>query len=77
MKALQGMTPELEERIRLRALEIWRAEGCPEGRAREHWEMAERELGGERGREVGGDQPTDQAASEDNPPPIGAGRPFS
>ena len=59
------MTPELEERIRLRALEIWREEGCPEGRAREHWEQAERELGGDRGGKAGGDQPTDQAAPEE------------
>ena len=61
------MTPELEERIRLRALEIWREEGCPEGRAREHWEQAERELGGERARAAGGNQPTDQVAPEDDP----------
>ena len=56
------MTPEREERIRLRALEIWRAEGCPEGRAREHWEQAERELVGDEGKQIGGDQPTNQAA---------------
>ena len=61
------MTPELEERIRLRALEIWREEGYPEGRAREHWEQAERELGGERGREPSGDHSTDQAAPEEGP----------
>ncbi len=45
------MTPELEEKIRLRALEIWKEEGCPEGRSREHWEQAERELTGDRGSE--------------------------
>ena len=61
------MTRELEERIRLRALEIWREEGCPEGRAREHWEQAERELGGNRGGQAGGDQPTGQAASGKGP----------
>jgi ribosomal protein L32E len=33
-----------EERIRLRALEIWREQGRPDGRAREHWEQAEREV---------------------------------
>jgi hypothetical protein len=54
------MTPELEEKIRLRALEIWKEQGCPDGRAREHWEQAERELGGDPG---GRDQPTSQAAS--------------
>jgi hypothetical protein len=41
----EPMTPEQEvrnreERIRLRALEIWREEGCPEGRAQEHWAQA-------------------------------------
>ena len=61
------MTPELEERIRLRALEIWREEGCREGRAREHWEQAERELGGDLGGKAGDDQPTDQAAPEEGP----------
>jgi hypothetical protein len=54
------MTPELEEKIRLRALEIWKEQGCPDGRAREHWEQAERELGGDPG---GRDQPTSQAVS--------------
>jgi hypothetical protein len=48
-----------EERIRLRALEIWREQGCPDGRAREHWEQAEREVGGAHGNETGHDQPTD------------------
>ncbi len=49
---------EREEKIRLRALEIWKEQGCPDGRAREHWEQAEREVGGEEGREAGDDQPT-------------------
>src|SRR5688500_14985815 len=44
------MTPELESRSRLRASESWREQGCPEGRAREHWEQAERELAGPRRR---------------------------
>ena len=55
------MTPELEEKIRLRALEIWKEQGCPDGRAREHWEQAERELGGDQG----GDQPTGQSVPEE------------
>jgi hypothetical protein len=49
------MTPELEERIRLRALEIWKEQGCPEGRALEHWAEAERELKG--GNQSGGNPP--------------------
>jgi hypothetical protein len=47
-----------EERIRLRALEIWKEQGCPDGRAREHWEQAEREVSGNDGSEAGDDQPT-------------------
>jgi hypothetical protein len=47
-----------EEKIRRRALEIWREQGCPDGRAREHWEQAEREVGGEEGSDTGRDQPT-------------------
>jgi hypothetical protein len=65
------MTPELEERIKLRALEIWKEEGCPDGWAREHWRQAERELGG--------DQPADHASSnepEASPiEPLGRSRP--
>ena len=76
------MTPEQEERdreerIRLRALEIWREEGCPEGRAKEHWEQAEREVGGD-SNEAGGDQqptsqsiPNEAAASPDAVSPLG------
>jgi hypothetical protein len=45
-----------EERIRLRALEIWREQGRPDGRAREHWKQAEREVGGNDSSEAGGDQ---------------------
>ena len=47
-----------EERIRLRALQIWREEGCPEGRAREHWEQAEREVGGDDSEAAGETSPT-------------------
>jgi hypothetical protein len=47
-----------EERIRLRALEIWREQGRPDGRAREHWKQAEREVGGDDSNDAGDDQPT-------------------
>jgi Protein of unknown function (DUF2934) len=30
----------VEERIRERAYQIWLDEGCPEGRAEAHWDMA-------------------------------------
>ena len=35
---------DLYERIRQRAYELWESEGRPQGRDREHWERAEREL---------------------------------
>ena len=38
------MSGEREERIRARAYEIWQRAGCPEGREREHWDEAEREI---------------------------------
>jgi Protein of unknown function (DUF2934) len=31
-------------RIRERAYEIWRKQGCPDGQAEEHWRAAEREI---------------------------------
>ncbi len=37
------MADDLEERVRARAYQLWREEGCPEGRAEIHWERA-REL---------------------------------
>lgn len=33
-----------QDAIRNRAWEIWQSEGCPEGRADEHWRRAEQEL---------------------------------
>jgi hypothetical protein len=36
-----------EERIRLRAYEIWIQLGQPEGREHEHWEQARREICGQ------------------------------
>jgi hypothetical protein len=34
------MMEDLEQRIRERAHRIWLEEGCPEGRAKIHWDMA-------------------------------------
>lgn len=34
---------DFEERVRNRAYRLWQEEGCPEGRAEAHWELA-REL---------------------------------
>jgi hypothetical protein len=39
------MDEETEERVQVRAYEIWEREGRPEGRAQEHWDQACRELG--------------------------------
>lgn len=38
------MIPLTEDRIRDRAYALWEAEGHPDGRDREHWARAEREL---------------------------------
>lgn len=38
------MKPELEQKIRARAQQLWEAEGRPEGRALEHWREAERQV---------------------------------
>jgi hypothetical protein len=35
-----------EDRIRVRAYDIWISEGCPKGREREHWEQAAAEIDG-------------------------------
>ncbi len=37
------MADDYEERVRARAYRLWQEEGCPEGRADAHWELA-REL---------------------------------
>ena len=44
-----------EEEIRKRAMQLWEAEGKPEGKDAEHWARAERELDGNSGapRETG------------------------
>jgi Protein of unknown function (DUF2934) len=39
----RGVAPTAEK-IAARAYEIWRANGCPQGRDKEHWLQAEREL---------------------------------
>jgi hypothetical protein len=38
------MNDDREHWLRQRAYAIWETEGCPEGRDREHWDKAEREL---------------------------------
>ena len=52
------MTPELEQRIRTRAYEIWEREGRPDGREHEQWLAACREIEGE----AGAPQPAKQAS---------------
>lgn len=41
------MADDREQRVRQRAYEIWEKEGRRSGRERDHWEQAEREIGGE------------------------------
>jgi hypothetical protein len=41
------MVHSLEQRIRMKAYEIWLREGCPEGSEARHWEMARRFIAGE------------------------------
>jgi hypothetical protein len=36
--------PDLEQRIRVRAYELWLEEGKPEGKDKEHWERAQAEI---------------------------------
>jgi hypothetical protein len=38
------MTPDREEEIRKRAYKMWEREGSPEGREKDHWADAERDL---------------------------------
>jgi hypothetical protein len=35
---------DLEQKIRERAYQIWEQEGCVDGRAEQHWQMAKLEL---------------------------------
>ncbi|MFG1418642.1 DUF2934 domain-containing protein [Xanthobacter sp. V0B-10] len=39
--ATDGLSPFERDQIRRRARAIWREEGCPSGRDREHWALAE------------------------------------
>ncbi|MGE5547479.1 MAG: DUF2934 domain-containing protein [Solirubrobacterales bacterium] len=55
-----------EELIRERAYHIWLREGCPDGRAEDHWQMARTELAIEM---------TPGAAKEPNPAKDGATAP--
>jgi len=45
-----------QEEIRLRAHQIWEAEGRPDGKEAEHWARAEQELNGRDGDSGAGDQ---------------------
>jgi hypothetical protein len=35
---------DIEQRIREKAFELWEMEGRPEGRDKEHWELAKAEI---------------------------------
>jgi hypothetical protein len=40
----EARVPTKDEQVALRAHEIWEAEGRPDGRDKEHWAQAEREV---------------------------------
>ncbi len=35
---------DIEQQIRVKAFELWEAEGCPDGRADHHWSQAQAEI---------------------------------
>lgn len=41
------MDHSTEQRIRMKAYEIWLREGCPDGSDERHWEMAKKFIAGE------------------------------
>lgn len=58
-----------DERIRLRAYELWQSEGCPQGRQDEHWARAALEIEDEdRAREALGAAPLSPPTEEDLEP---------
>jgi hypothetical protein len=65
-----------EEEIARRAREIWEEEGRPEGRHLEHWQQAERELGGDGTAAVGNEAAPEVAelppGDQEIPVPVGA-----
>jgi hypothetical protein len=64
---------EREQRIRATAYRIWQEEGCPEGRAQEHWNMAAALIAIEENHELAR-KPTNQnrAAAEEPVEPLEA-----
>lgn len=57
---------EREERIRARAHQLWLDEGCPDGRALEHWRQASEELASE-------ELASEERAGQDGTSQVGAG----
>ncbi len=45
---LRSLPTDVEERVRLRAYELWEQRGCQHGQAQEDWFRAEREIVGAR-----------------------------
>ena len=60
-----------EQRIRERAHQIWEKEGQPEGRERDHWERAEREIDGEREQRAEHESPSSGRSSASSGVPSG------
>lgn len=64
--------PELtDDTIRERAHQIWEREGCPDGRADEHWQMARSELALKTNPEMGLEpNPAAEREEVDHPEPV-------
>ena len=41
---MNAQTTSTQDKIAVRAYEIWEKAGCPKGKDKEHWQQAEREL---------------------------------
>lgn len=60
-----------EDVIRARAHHIWEREGCPEGRAEDHWQMARSELAMEMGTGLAKEvNPAAEREGVDHPEPV-------
>ena len=57
------MDADREQRIKERAYHIWQQEGCPEGREKEHWHQAMRELGSAGDRDSGATEGEDRSGA--------------
>lgn len=71
------MSDDRQRRIEQRAHEIWQREGCPDGRADEHWRRATAEIEADESAAVSlaSAAPTPQPASEEGTKPLAQAAP--